>query len=1238
MSYEAGTAFMAVVPSFAGAITAITAEFTAYGDQAGQVFSDAFNQAAKAGTDGPVGPSDATSAAQGASSGGAFADAFTARVEAALRALPDVAIGADATPADLAIDEIRQKLIELSGKTVGVDISDVEALAAIDAIQADLAQLSADSPSVSVTVDAAAAIAELDAVKGAADAASGDAGGGGGGGLTGVAGGAAVAAGGLTALLHVTHLFTPEIVGLATAVVSAIAGFSVLAIASASTIAAIRSGVTAVDAASKAITAAIPGTTQWSKGIVAMGQAWSGIPANLQSAVSAITTMLSGSSMSSELQSWASNQVQVLTHMFSGSSNAFAPLIYATQRAVQTVESLISGMIGSGGLTNVIGSLSRMVGPATIELVQMGLALAGIAGGFAKAVQDGQGMAVVVRLLQNLAAIVNSGFFAGFIAGWVDFDRLISQAIGLVADALGTFGKLGTAMNGVGTVAGFAASGILAVFAAVFLMGGRAARASTDAATGMDTFSASVHSLATKAAGIGLLAIGFTGLVANVTSLLQISDPLTGIWNGIAAALGFASKAGDGMTSTINGYTVKLSGAIIGTQQMSAAMDLLVRSEQSIGSSLIAAATGFKTFTVTAVDTVATMIANLNTQNVSIAAWAADAQLLIQRGMDPSAVASLAQQAPQDLASMVTATTAQLGQMNVQWQEKMLEATMSGKTGIKGFTDALSQGITNGSPTVKAAAVALATQLGIQLKIPFDGSVKSVQAIGAALNTLPSSVISVLAGKTTQLAAANTDLANKTTKAKTANAGLGTTLLSMVGNLGMTIGGLAMLSGGFKGIGNAVGSAVVAMSKLVIGEDATAAASGILTLSMAALSTVGILVVATGVYELIKHFGVLPGLMIAGAFAVGILTVAMWALDAVPIVALIVAVGLAIVGLIAGIIYLAKHWKTEWKDIRDLTNTTWHAIDNDVLHPLENFFTKTIPHALSVTSGAFTTAFQSIHNIVNTTWHAIDNDFVHPIENFFTKTIPHALDAFVGFFTALPGRVVTALGDFVGTVFAELLTAAKWVNDNVIKPVVAFFKALPGNIVTGLGNIVSTIWSALKKSASWIDTNVLQPVVALFESLPGKIAHIGGDIITAIAGAITGAAGRLASAVANIIPHGTIHVGPVAIPYAQGGIVATPTYGLIGEAGPEAILPLNNPVRMAQILAQIFPSSALTGTVDLSGTASNTSDIVGRLDTQNAILRTLAGDTGRVVAGVMGNVVSGAVDELATVAGATRLR
>jgi phage-related protein len=118
------------------------------------------------------GRASGAAAAGGDSSGGAFADAFKRRVQAALAALPDVKIDADSSDADRKLADLRAELEELSSKQVGVDISDADAKAKLDELKASLDDLGRKSESVRIKVDTAAASAELAKFKAEADAAT----------------------------------------------------------------------------------------------------------------------------------------------------------------------------------------------------------------------------------------------------------------------------------------------------------------------------------------------------------------------------------------------------------------------------------------------------------------------------------------------------------------------------------------------------------------------------------------------------------------------------------------------------------------------------------------------------------------------------------------------------------------------------------------------------------------------------------------------------------------------------------------------------------------------------------------------------------------------------------------------------------------------------------------------------------------------------------------------------------
>jgi hypothetical protein len=143
MSYEVGSAFLQIIPSFSGMADAIDAEAAKWGNNSGTTFSDTFK----------------------------------AKVDAALANLKDVSVNADTTEAMAKIAEIRSELETLSGEKIGIDISEAEALTKIEALKVELDEVGAKHPEIRVSVDAAQAELELAAVAATSDAAGASLGG-----------------------------------------------------------------------------------------------------------------------------------------------------------------------------------------------------------------------------------------------------------------------------------------------------------------------------------------------------------------------------------------------------------------------------------------------------------------------------------------------------------------------------------------------------------------------------------------------------------------------------------------------------------------------------------------------------------------------------------------------------------------------------------------------------------------------------------------------------------------------------------------------------------------------------------------------------------------------------------------------------------------------------------------------------------------------------------------------------
>jgi phage-related protein len=132
--------------------------------------------------------------------------------------------------------------------------------------------------------------------------------------------------------------------------------------------------------------------------------------------------------------------------------------------------------------------------------------------------------------------------------------------------------------------------------------------------------------------------------------------------------------------------------------------------------------------------------------------------------------------------------------------------------------------------------------------------------------------------------------------------------------------------------------------------------------------------------------------------------------------------------------------------------------------------------------------------------------------------------------------VVRLIRGLVNGDFREVLGGLKDIFLGIISTVVAQFLALPrlllGALRTGLGKIGGALAN--------FGRDLVQKII---DGVKGAVGGIGSAILGAIPGA--GAVGNILGGVKKILP------------FAKGGIVTGPTLGLIGEAGPEAVIPLD---------------------------------------------------------------------------------
>ena len=299
---------------------------------------------------------------------------------------------------------------------------------------------------------------------------------------------------------------------------------------------------------------------------------------------------------------------------------------------------------------------------------------------------------------------------------------------------------------------------------------------------------------------------------------------------------------------------------------------------------------------------------------------------------------------------------------------------------------------------------------------------------------------------------------------------------------------------------------------------------------------------------ILEALGITIGVVLVAAFAAWAISAATAAAATLaaswPILVIIAAIAL----LAVGIYELVKHWTAVWGAIKSVAASVWHFIENNVLHPIENFFTKTLP-----------SIFNSVIAFLKHWGPLIGELILVPFTGGLSIILPLVIKywgTIVGFFESIPGKLLNALESFGGLILGWLRDAWNYLLDAlkdyvnlmldiyvkiplaIIDKIIGFagmlvgwaadaFSKLLGAIVAGW-NVVSGWFAGLPgmviaffvKAATWLVQGGMNILTGLWNGLKlawATVSNWVGDIYTDFLKGFDKALTWLESAGSNII-------------------------------------------------------------------------------------------------------------------------
>lgn len=246
-----------------------------------------------------------------------------------------------------------------------------------------------------------------------------------------------------------------------------------------------------------------------------------------------------------------------------------------------------------------------------------------------------------------------------------------------------------------------------------------------------------------------------------------------------------------------------------------------------------------------------------------------------------------------------------------------------------------------------------------------------------------------------------------------------------------------------------------------------------------------------------------------------------------------------------------------------------------VIEPLQAAF-KVVT---SAAAGFFSAAWDGIKSAWNVAAAWFANTVVTPVQTAFST----AASAVAGFFSGAWNNVKGAWN-----------AASAWFSNTIITPIKTAFSAVTSAVAGFFSGAWDNVKGAWNAAGSWFAANVINPITGGFKGfVNGIIGFFEGLVNGAIRGVniLVGALNNISFDIPDWVPvigggKFGFHLATrneIRLPrLATGGVVDRPTPALVGEAGPEAVVPLSENAAWLDALAARLATLIRTGVAKLT--------------------------------------------------------